>query len=601
MGEEALAMGVQCVLGPGINMKRTPLCGRNFEYLAEDPTLAASLASAWVSGIQSTGVSACLKHFAANNQETERMQISVEVDEAALRQIYLEAFRRVIAEANPWSVMCSYNRLWGVHASQNRWLLTQVLRDEWGYDGLVMSDWDAVHAPVEAVRAGLDLQMPGTAGRSTKAIAKAIRRGKLSEADVDRSARRVTAFVEKAIPHGRQSVRVVRDTGVTPGEQLPPQLAVVLGMEAHHALAREAAAGAAVLLRNDGALPLKPAASLAVIGAYAVTPRIQGGGSSGVAPTRVDVPLDQIAAVVGGAVPYAPGYSIGATDYYRENEPPVCDADVLRAEAVAIANRADVVVAFVGLRIADESEGSDRSDLALPAAQASLLNELAGLGKPLVVVLAAGSPVVMDESWHDRTSAILLMHLGGQAVGGAVADLLFGRANPSGKLAETWPMSLADTPGISTFPGVNGQVHYDEGTQIGYRWYDAKGLPVRYPFGYGLSYTTFAYSDLQVVPGDSIEVSVTVQNTGSMAGAEVVQVYAGGDASPVLVGFAKVWLMPGASQRIAIHVPLRHLARWRPGDGWTMDAATWRFAVAASSRDIRLTQDVTLPGLRFPV
>lgn len=607
IGEEARALGVQCVLGLGVNLKRSPLCGRNFEYLSEDPTLAAVMGAAWVEGIQSTGVSACLKHFAANNQETERREISVEADEDVLRELYLEAFRRIVQRARPWAVMCSYNRIGGVHASQNRWLLTQVLREEWGFDGIVMSDWDAVHDPVAAVKAGLDLEMPGTDGRSAAALLDAVERGTLTEDEVDAAALRVAAFVARTLPDGRRPPEPVRDAGITPGAPLDAAQLAALGAEAHHALAREVAAAAAVLLRNEGGtLPLDPAGTerIAVFGGYAVTPRIQGGGSAGVCPTMVDSPLDAIRRVAGaGRVSWAQGYPTGATDYYQEDEPAGQDGDALLAEALAAAGSADVLVVFAGLPLVDETEALDRDHLDLPAAQTRLLTELAGLGKPLVVVLEAGSAAVLAPSWHDRSDAVLLAHLGGQAVGSATADLLFGLADPSGRLSETWPVSLADTPGIDTFPD-HGVARYPEGHLIGYRWYDEHGLDVAYPFGYGLSYTTFSHDSVSVaVAGEVVRVEAVVTNTGGRAGAEVVQVYLTPPAAVArprrLAGFAKVPVAPGESRAVTVEIPVRDLASWSQEGGWELAAGTWTVEVGASSRDTRLTASVVLPSRRF--
>ncbi|MDR1430710.1 MAG: glycoside hydrolase family 3 C-terminal domain-containing protein [Propionibacteriaceae bacterium] len=630
IGAEAKALGVQAVLGPGVNMKRTPLCGRNFEYFSEDPVHTAGLAAAWIDGLQSTGIAACLKHFAANNQETNRTEVSAEADEATLRELYLEVFRQVIEMAQPWSVMCSYNLVNGVRASQNRWLLTQVLRDDWGYRGLVISDWDAVRDPVESCRAGLDLEMPGTDGRSAAAIAAAVLAGTLGEETVDRAAKRVAAFANRVLPAGR-APNPIRDLGITPGGPLSAEQLELLHADEHHQLAREAAAGSAVLLRNEnGILPLaaangQPASGgqriacgqrIAVIGGFAQIPRIQGGGSSGVSPTRVDIPLDEIIAIAGDRVSYAPGYPLGQTNFYTESEPPDQDAGRLLAEAVSAGAQADVVVAFVGLRIQDETEARDRVDLALPPEQIALLESLARLGKPLVVVLAAGAPVVLDDSWHDASAAILLTHLGGQGVGGAVADILFGRTNPSGKLAETWPLRLADTPGIDTFPGTGLSVHYAECTQIGYRWYDAQHLPVRYRFGHGLSYTTFSYSDLSIAQatpecGTATDAPLpncgsgqllarpmcaefTLTNTGDRPGAEVVQCYvAPADAArpATLAGFTKVWLAPGEQRHLRCNVPAQALAHWEAGRGWATTPGPWIISVGASSSAIRLTTE----------
>ncbi|MCW5952090.1 MAG: glycoside hydrolase family 3 C-terminal domain-containing protein, partial [Propionibacteriaceae bacterium] len=399
----------------------------------------------------------------------------------------------------------------------------------------------------------------------------------------------------------------VRDAGITPGTALSPGQLAALGAEAHHRLAREAATGAAVLLRNErDTLPLDPAGEqrIAVIGGYAATPRIQGGGSSGVQPTRVDVPLAAIQEIAGAdRISWAEGYPVGATDYYQEAAPDPSRAAQLRTEALEVAATAQLVVVFAGLPLADEQEAHDRDHLGLPEAQTRLLVGLAELGKPLIVVLAAGSATVLDPAWHDRCDALLLAHLGGQAVGSATADLLFGWANPSGKLSETWPARLADTPGSETFPD-HGAALYPEGLLIGYRWYDERNLPVAYPFGHGLSYTTFAYRDLAVTADDqALEVSVTITNTGSLAGAEIVQVYATPPDSAsrprTLAGFVKLDLAPGENRAARIRVPRRDLACY--GDrGWEQPAGAWVIEAAASSRASRLSAVLHLQGRSFP-
>ncbi len=607
LGEEARALGIGLLLGPGVNMKRTPLCGRNFEYFAEDPVLTADLAAAYISGVQSTGVGACIKHFAANNQETERMEISVEADERTLREIYLEAFRRVIAAADPWAVMCSYNRIHGVHSSQNHWLLTEILRDEWHYPGLVVSDWDAVHDPIAAVAAGLDLEMPGTDGRSAAAIAAAVREGRLDEELVDQAATRVVAFVQRGLPDGGSATSPVRAGGIVPGESLNDTQLSALGADRHHQLATEAATAAITLLRNpDGILPLDAHGNerIAVIGGYARVPRIQGGGSSGVRPTRIDAALDALREIAGDRLSYAEGYSIPQTDFYQEW--PLedgADPSALRREAVAVSEDADVVIAFVGLPLTEEIEASDRTTIDLPLAQRELLVALAETGKPLVVVVAAGSAVSL-EPWHDASSAILLTWLGGQGVGTAAARVLFGVAEPSGRLSETYPLALADTPGIDTFPGADGKVVYAEGPLIGYRWYDSRQLAVRYPFGHGLSYTSFDYRDAWARPtqGQGLAVSVTVTNTGKRPGSEVVQLYVepptGSIDRPVreLRGFRKVQLKPGESRSVQFDLDLRDFAVADIAERcWRQDAGTYRVALGSSSRH----QRVTLPVARL--
>lgn len=596
LGEESRAMGIQLLLGPGINLKRTPLCGRNFEYFSEDPVLTAELAGAYIDGLQSQGIGACLKHFAANNQETQRTEISVEADERTLRELYLEAFRRVIAAADPWAVMCSYNRIWGTHASQNEWLLTQVLREEWGYDGLLVSDWDAVHDPVAAVAAGMELEMPGTNGRSASALVAAVSEGRLDRAVLERAARRVVEFALRALPDGRPAPSPVRDPGIVPGQPLTAGQRAALGEDAHHELAREAATAAMTLLRNEGdILPLAVDGSqrLAVIGGYGVVPRIQGGGSAGLEPLRVDEPLAAIRAIAGERVAYAPGYPVARTDFYREFEiEGRTDADALRAEAVALAAAAEVAIVFVGLPIASEVEAADRSSLELPADQVELLTALAATGTPLVVVLAAGSAVTMD-GWHDGTDAILLSWLGGQAVGTAVADVLFGLAEPSGRLGESYPLRLTDTPGYDTFPGADGVVRYDEGPFIGYRWYDAQQWGVRYPFGHGLSYTSFDYGAAHVVASDdeAVRVEVQVTNTGWRRGSEIVQLYVEPPAGDLprppreLRGFEKLTLDPGQIGIARFTLGVRDFA-FADTDAqcWRQLPGSYRVVFASSSR-----------------
>lgn len=434
IGAEARAQGVSVVLGPGVNIKRSPLCGRNFEYFAEDPLLTGVLGEAYVEGVQSQGVGACVKHFAANNQETDRLRVSADVDERTLREIYLPHFERIVTRARPWMVMCAYNRVNGVHASQNRWLLTDVLRDEWGFDGVVVSDWGAVHDRVAALAAGLDLEMPPNLGVSDTALVAAVRDGSLDEAVLDRAVERVLRLIERA-----------------PKDVQPAEFDFVAE---HHALAREVAAGCAVLLKNNGdLLPLQPSEddTVAVIGEFARNPRFQGAGSSQVNPTCVDIPLDELRAA-GLRVEFAAG-----------DDP---------AEAVALARRASTVLLFLGLAAGDESEGADREHLDLPAAQTALVEQLAEANPRLVVVLSNGSAVRMTP-WDKHVPAILETWLSGQAAGGAVADLLLGASNPSGRLAETLPLRLQDVPSYLNFPGEQGHVRYGEGVFVGYRGYDA--------------------------------------------------------------------------------------------------------------------------------
>jgi beta-glucosidase len=582
MGREVRAAGVDVLLAPGVNIKRTPLCGRNFEYLSEDPHHAGRMGAAVVDGVQSAGVGASLKHYAVNNQETDRHRVSADVTERALREIYLAAFEHVITTSDPWTVMCAYNRINGVPASQHAWLLTTVLRDEWAYEGVVISDWGAVVDRVEAVRAGLDVEMP-TSGPQWQAdldVVAAVNDGRLPEALVGRAAERVLTLVQRAT-----DARAATPIGKVPIDE-----------DGQHALAREFAAQCPVLLKNDGTLPLNVAASIAVIGELARTPRLQGGGSSRVNPTRVDVPLDEIERLATGPVAFAAGYD----DDGRVEDPE------LIVDAVEVASTADVVVLFVGLSDSEESEGFDRAHLDLPRGQLALLEAIAATGTPIAVVLVNGG-VVSVSGWESQASAILESWLLGQAGGGAIADLLFGVVNPSGRLAETIPLKLADTPAATNFPGEGGRVSYGEGIFVGYRWYDARDLPVSYPFGHGLSYTTFGYSDLDVQTTGTgralaIDVTATISNTGAREGREVVQLYlapAGGDvARPLreLRGFAKLALAPGESRPVVFRLGWRDLAYWSVATAsWEVDPGELRIELGASSRDIRLSGMVALP------
>ncbi|WP_419993758.1 glycoside hydrolase family 3 C-terminal domain-containing protein [Streptomyces boninensis] len=579
LGRESRALGVDVLLGPGINIKRDPRCGRNFEYYSEDPHLTGALAAAWVEGLQSTGTGASLKHFAANNAEHDRMRSNSDVDPRTLREIYLRAFEHVVKTAAPWTVMCSYNRINGVYAAENHWLLTEVLRDEWGFTGAVVSDWGAVGDRVAAVAAGVDLEMPGTGGATDAAVVAAVRAGQLDAAAVERAAGRVAELAAKAQSRTGETVESdVRD---------------------HHALAREAAARCLVLLKNDDdLLPLPAAEPLAVIGEFATKPRYQGGGSSHVNPTRLDIPLDEIRAVA-GEVTYAPGFTTGG------------DADgELRADAVRTAAAAPAAVLFLGLAAHQESEGFDRDDIELPADQLQLLTEVLRAQPRTTVVLSHGG-VLRLAPVAAAAPAILDAALLGQAGGGAIADVLFGKVNPSGRLAETIPVRLQDTPAYLNFPGENSLVRYGEGIHVGYRWYDARDMEVTYPFGHGLSYTTFAYADLDLLADAAgITARVTVTNTGERAGAEVVQFYASKPGSAVtrppreLKGFAVVPLEPGESRQVTVLLRRADLAYWETrADRWIVEDGDYEVSVGASSRDIRLRLRVEVIGdeLRLPL
>ncbi|MGX7724189.1 glycoside hydrolase family 3 C-terminal domain-containing protein [Rhodococcus sp. 5G237] len=579
LGAEATALQVAVLLGPGINIKRSPLCGRNFEYLSEDPLISGVLGAALVRGLQSQGVGASLKHFAANNQETDRMRVSADIDPRPLREIYLRAFERVVRDAQPWTVMCSYNRINGVFTSRNPWLLTDVLRDEWGFEGLVVSDWGAVDDRVASLAAGLDLEMPSTGGRTDAEIVAAVRAGTVDESVLDQAATRVIELVQKAV--------AAADPDAT------------FDADAHHALAREVAGQSIVLLRNENdLLPLAADANVAVIGELARTPRYQGAGSSRIEPTRLDNALDEMRSLSGRDVPFAAGYALDGSD----------SAELVE-EAVALAGKAEIAVVFLGVPAELESEGFDRDDLELPHSQIALLDAVLVANPNVVVVLSNGGVVRLSGFAH-RVPAIVEGWLLGQAGGGAVADVLYGQVNPSGRLAETVPIRLEDTPAHTNFPGEHGHVRYGEGLFVGYRSYDARRLDVSFPFGHGLSYTTFEYADATVQSDGDLTVHVTVTNTGERPGAEVVQVYVGVPDSSVarapreLKGFTKVRLDPGESQRVAVHVRCDDLAYWDTRvDSWVVEGGTYSLEIGASSRDIRktLTVDVEGDSVRIPL
>jgi len=590
LGREARALGVDVLLGPGINIKRSPLCGRNFEYLSEDPLLAGVLGAAWVEGLQSQGVGASVKHYAANNQETDRMRVSAQVDERTLREIYLPAFERVVTTASPATVMCSYNRVNGTYAAQHPWLLTEVLRDEWGFDGYVVSDWGAVTDPVASVAAGLDLEMPGTGDRSPALLVDAVRRGELDEAVLDRAVSRVLGVHDRL-----RAARATDPAGTEDGDG---------GADAgaHHDLARRVAAASMVLLVNDGdLLPLdaRDGGRVAVVGELARTPRYQGAGSSKISPTRLDDALAAIRDATDREVGFAAGYPLateGPDGADRSEE------QRLRDEAVALADGADVVLLFLGLPAAEESEGFDRTHLLLPPAQRELVAAVARVNPQVVVVLAHGGVVTLD-GVAGVVPTVLETWLPGQAGGSATADVLFGAAEPGGRLAETVPLALAHTPAHVNWPGADGVVTYGERLYVGYRWYDTTDREVAYPFGHGLGYTTYAYDDLRVdVPDPGVAratVEVAVHNTGARAGSEVVQVYVGHPGAAVdrpvreLRAFAKVHLEPGERRTVALDLDERAFAYWSP-DGWRVEPGSYVVEVGASSRDLRASAEVVL-------
>ena len=571
IGREAREVGVDVVLGPGINIKRSPLGGRGFEYFSEDPLLTGVLGSAWVQGLQGTGVGASLKHFAVNSQETDRMRVDAVVDQRALREIYLPAFERIVREARPATVMSAYNAINGVFASENPWLLTELLRGEWGFDGLVVSDWGAVKDRVEALRAGLDLEMPASGDAGAQAILEAVRTGALDETVIDEAVARLAALAD-------------RTAASAP--------AVAVDPEAHHALARRAAGESIVLLRNEAdVLPLAGATRVGIFGHLAVAPQFQGGGSSHVNPTRIDAPLDELRSAFRDTA-FALGYA------------PDGDASGLRAEAAALAAGVEVAVVFAGLYETDQTEGRDRTDLALPADQVALIRAVAEAAPRTVVVLMNGG-VVELEPWHDDVAAIVEAWAGGQAVGGALADVLSGAVNPSGRLAETIPLDLRDTSSALAFPGESGTALYGESVFVGYRHHVSTGRAVRYAFGHGLSYTAFTAELLAAEPvsADGATVRVRVRNDGDRAGAEVVQIYAGQPGAPVrrplraLAGFAKVALEPGESREVVVELDRRAFAYWDVrADAYRVDGGVHRIELGRSSVEILAAAEVVLEG-----
>lgn len=571
LGEECRAESVGVLLGPAANIKRSPLCGRNFEYFSEDPLLTGEMAAALIEGVQSRNVGTSMKHYLANNQEKARVSSNSVVDERALREIYLAGFERAVKKAQPWTLMCSYNQINGTFASDNKRLMTDVPRGEWGFEGAIMTDWGAMNDRVQAIRAGLDLEMPGTGGANDALIVQAVRQGRLSEAEVDACAVRMTAL----------ALRLAANTA-TPCDK-----------NAHHELARRVARESAVLLRRGTALPLEKGRRLAVIGEFAQRPRYQGAGSSKINPTRL-VSLCDALDERGVPYAYARGFAAeGAAD-------PALVEEALRAAA-----QADVVVAMVGLPDSWESEGFDRAHMELPENQNALMEALIATGKPVVAVLSTGGAVTLP--WRERVDSILLMYLAGQNGGNAILDLLLGEADPCGRLAETWPLALTDTPCHGFFGG-SGNVEYRESVYVGYRYYDKARREVAYPFGHGLSYTDFAYSGLTVRPAKTgsdlpLEAELTVTNIGARAGHEVVQVYvappAEGTFRPVreLRAFAKVWLEPGESRTVRLALDQRAFAFYdAAAGGWRMDEGEYTVEAGASSRDIRLTAPVRLEG-----
>ena len=571
LGQACKAEKVAVLLGPGCNIKRSPLCGRNFEYFSEDPYLASEIATAHIKGVQSMGIGTSLKHFACNNQETRRMTCSANMDERTFFEIYASAFEGAVKNAKPYTIMCSYNRINNVYSSENKFLLTDVLREKWGFDGLVMSDWGAVNDRPEGIKAGLDLEMPSSHGMNDKKIVESVNNGTLDEKLVDQAVRNVLNLINKSENVSSDDTQWDKD--------------------AQHQLARKIAAECAVLLKNENSLlPLDKTKKIAFIGEFAKDPRYQGGGSSHINSSKITSALDAVNEYC--EVSYEQGY---------DNMTDSVDEDMI-ARAVECAKQNDIAVIFAGLTDLYESEGFDRQHMRMPENQLVLIDRICDVCKNVVVVLHNGSPVEMP--FKDKVSSILEMYLGGQAVGGAACDLLFGKVNPSGKLAETFPVRLADNPSYLSFPGEKDDVRYREGIFVGYRYSDFKDIQPLFPFGHGLSYTTFEYSDLKLSSNacsadDELTVSVVVKNTGKTDGKEVVQLYVSDKESSVirpvreLKGFEKVSLKAGESKKVMFKLNKRAFAFYcEPAHDWIVEEGDFEICVGSSSRDIRLTEEV---------
>lgn len=575
LGKEAQAEGISVLLGPGINIKRSPLCGRNFEYYSEDPLLSSELATAYIEGVQSEGVGTSLKHFVANNQEHRRMTSNAIIDERALREIYLASFEKAVKQAKPWTVMASYNRVNYEFVSESPFFLQEVLRKEWGFDGAVMSDWGAIDERDEALAAGLDLEMPCSLGFGEKKLLDAIEHEKLSTAQLNQTVERLLKLIFRAADHKKEGAK--------------------FNQRLHHELARKAAAESMVLLKNEDAiLPLPKDKKIALIGAFAKEPRYQGGGSSHVNPLHLDNLYDEMACEMWGEdkLLYADGY-----DLHME-----MPHTGLIEEAKKAAEEADFAILMIGLPDRYESEGYDRTHLRIPDDHRTLLEEVAKVQPNVVVVLSNGAPVEMP--WLDKTKAVLEAYLGGQATGSALKDVLFGNVNPSGKLAETFPVKLSDNPSYLYFPGDGNLVEYKEGIFVGYRYYDTKERPPLFPFGHGLSYTDFKYSELSVdherlLDSGEVIVKVAVQNTGNRSGKEIVQLYVSDLASSIrrpikeLKGFHKVELAPGEKQIVSFTLDKRAFAYYNIQiKDWHVETGEYEILIGKSSVQIELKHKI---------
>lgn len=573
LGEEAAANDVNVVLGPGLNMKRSPLCGRNFEYFSEDPYLAGKMAASYIRGIQANGVAACPKHFAVNSQELRRMSMDSVLDERTFRELYLTAFEIAVTEGKAQTIMSSYNQINGTYANENYHLLTEILRNEWGFDGFVVTDWGADNDHTEGVKAGSNLVMPAPGPDCAIGLVKAVKEGRIAEKVLDERL--------------EELLKVVFSTS-----EAVSKAPKTFDKDAHHAIARKCAEEAIVLLDNDGILPLNKETKTAVIGDFAETPRYQGAGSSMVNPTKLDSLKDALAAAGLTVTGYAKGFS-------RTDPKP---DQTLIDEAVNAAKGAEAVLLCVGLDEIAESEGMDRLSMELSKGQQALIDAVSAVNRNVILVLSGGAPFVMPGK--ERYRAAIHGYLGGQAGAGAMADALLGKVNPSGKLNESWPVQLEDNPSYPYFPSKERTAEYREGLYIGYRYYDTVGVPVRYPFGYGLSYTTFAYSDVSATKD---EVTFTVANTGAVDGAEVAQVYVSCRNGNIfrprkeLKGFAKVFLKAGERKTVTVKLDDKAFRYFNvKTDRWEVETADYEISVAASVSDVKLTATVHVVGQAAP-
>lgn len=579
LAEESKARRVDVLLGPGINIKRSPLGGRNFEYFSEDPFLTSELAVEFIKTVQENGIGTSLKHYAANNQEYKRFSIDAQIEERPLREIYLAAFEKVVKEANPWTIMAAYNQINGDFATENEYLLQDILRDEWGYDNLVVSDWWAVHDRVKGLKAGLDLEMPGPDPINDQKIIDAVQAGEISEEELDQAVGRILDLIIKS-----QKTEKNKE----------------LAAEKHHQLAKEIAAETVVLLKNQGKLlplteeKLEDKESILVVGELAQNPRYQGIGSSQVNPTRLDTHYQALEAKFSKQLElhYTPGYSSKAEAEENEN---------LKEKALRVAENKDYVIVYAGLPDQVEAEGYDRDDLQLPAEQNQLIKELATVNPNIIVVLNNGSAVDLRE-WIAKVSAVIEAGLPGQAGALALADIIAGEINPSAKLTESYPLKLEDNPSYLNFPGSNEQVNYQEGIYIGYRYYDKKDMDLLFPFGYGLSYTDFSYRALEAPDHlgeqEKLKVKVLIENTGQFKGKEIVQLYLNQKNPSLerppkeLKAFIKVELEAGAKKWVDLELDYKDLAYYHPEEGWIVEEDQFEIMIGASSRDIKFREDI---------